>query len=54
MFGDYGAQVTMGDLFINVENGMGDVQNYRRELDIENSLGKVRYSQNGVQFERTS
>ncbi len=52
-FGDYGAQVTMGDLYINIENENGDVQDYRRELDIENSIGKVTYTQNDVQFKRT-
>ncbi len=51
-FGDYGAQVTMGHLFINVENTAGDMSDYKRELDIENSIGKVTYTQNGVQFKR--
>jgi alpha-L-fucosidase 2 len=53
MFGDYGAQMTMGDLFVQIENGSGEVKNYRRELDIENSYGKVTYIQNGTQFSRT-
>ncbi len=52
MFGDYGAQVTMGDLFIEIEHGNGDIENYRRELDIENSIGLVTYEQDGNQFNR--
>lgn len=52
-FGDYGAQVTMGDLFIRVNNVSGNAQNYRRELDIEHSLAKVSYQQNDIQFNRT-
>jgi len=41
-FGDYGAQQTMGDLFISVEH-KGELNNYKRELDITNGEGKVSY-----------
>lgn len=53
MFGDYGAQVTMGDLFIEVVSGKGKATDYRRELDISNSVGIVSYSQNDINFKRT-
>lgn len=53
MFGDYGAQVTMGDLFIEVEAGKGEITDYRRDLDISNSMGKVAYSKDGINFERS-
>ncbi len=53
MFGDYGAQVTMGDLFVEVVGAQGKVQDYKRELDIENSMGRVAYAQGGVNYKRT-
>lgn len=52
-FGDYGAQVTMGDLFIHVNNVSGEAKSYRRELDIQHSLAKVSYQQKDIQFRRT-
>jgi len=51
-FGDYGAQVTMGDLFVEVLSANGSVEKYQRELDISNSIGKVSYAQGGINFER--
>lgn len=51
-FGDYGAQQTMGYLFITV-NHSGNPENYRRELDLKNSEGKVYYKINGEKYERT-
>lgn len=52
-FGDYGAQVTMGDLYIHVNNASGAASNYRRELDIQQSMASVSYQQNDIQFKRT-
>lgn len=50
-FGDYGAQQTMGDLFIKVKH-KGKVTNYKRSLDISNSLGKVNYEISGEKYSR--
>lgn len=52
MFGDYGAQQTMGDLFISVST-KGKVKNYRRELDLETGEGRVSYEIDGNTFSRT-
>ncbi|NQU51440.1 MAG: glycoside hydrolase family 95 protein [Bacteroidetes bacterium] len=51
-FGDYGAQQAMGDLFISVDH-VGKPENYKRELDLTNSEGRVSYEINGEQFSRT-
>jgi alpha-L-fucosidase 2 len=51
-FGDYGAQVTMGDLYIELLDVKGDVQDYKRELDISNSIGKVTFSYGDIRFKR--
>ena len=51
-FGDYGAQQTMGDLFIKVKNN-GETSNYKRSLDISKSIGKVSYTANNTNFKRT-
>jgi len=52
MFGDYGAQQTMGDLFVTVKH-KGEVSNYKRSLDISNSTGQVEYSINDNHYKRT-
>jgi alpha-L-fucosidase 2 len=49
---DFGAQQTMGDLFINVSH-TGEIKNYHRELDISNATGKVSYEAGKEKFERT-
>ena len=51
-FGDFGAQQTMGDLFIYVSHE-GEPSNYKRELDLTNSEGKVSYEINGQKYRRT-
>ena len=51
MFGDYGAQQTMGDLFISIDH-KGTPVNYKRELDIENSEGRVSYEVDGTKYSR--
>lgn len=52
MFSDYGAQQTMGDLFISIES-KGEVTNYQRELDLTNSEGHVSYEQAGEKYTRS-
>lgn len=51
-FGDYGAQQTMGDLYIKVGHS-GDVSNYKRGLDISKALGKVEYNVGKDTYKRT-
>ncbi len=51
-FGDYGAQQTMGDIFITV-NHSGKPTNYRRELNLEKAEGKVIYEVDGGKYTRT-
>ncbi|TDE16596.1 glycoside hydrolase family 95 protein [Dyadobacter psychrotolerans] len=49
---DFGAQQTMGDLYVSVSH-KGAITNYRRELDISNAVGKVTYLAGKDKFERT-
>jgi len=51
-FGNYGAQQTMGDFFVEVRH-KGETSDYVRELDIENAEGKVSYKINDVNYSRT-
>lgn len=53
-FGEFGAQQTMGDLFVSIlgNSNSKDVRNYKRELDISTAKGKVSYEINGNRFER--
>ncbi|TKG95145.1 glycoside hydrolase family 95 protein [Puteibacter caeruleilacunae] len=51
-FGDYGAQQTMGDLFVTVENH-GNIEGYTRELNISDATARVRYKAGGVEYQRT-
>lgn len=50
-FGDYGAQQTMGDLFVKVEN-QGNIEGYNRELNISDATASVSYSAGGVEYQR--
>jgi len=52
-WGDYGAQQTMGDLYIKVGHGDVPVSNYRRELDITKAIGKVGYTIGKDQYTRS-
>jgi len=52
-WGDYGAQQTMGDLFVQVGHGEMPVSDYHRELDIANALGKVSYTIDKTRYSRT-
>ena len=50
-FGPYGSFATLGDLWI--ENGNNsDYQNYRRELDLEDAVVRVSYTQDDVTYSR--
>ena len=40
-----------GDLFLHLQN-QKSVQNYHRELDLNNAISKVSYSSNGINFTR--
>lgn len=51
-FGDYGAQQTMGDIYIKVKHS-GEFTNYKRSLDLKNGLGEVQYDMNGISYKRT-
>ncbi len=50
-FGDYGAQQTMGDIFISVKNA-GKLENYIREINLKTGEGSVSYDAGGVHYER--
>ncbi|MCL3779360.1 glycoside hydrolase family 95 protein [Prolixibacteraceae bacterium JC049] len=52
MFGDYGAQQTMGEIFIDIDHG-SKVDNYRRTLDLSNSEARITYSVDGKKYSRT-
>lgn len=49
---DFGAQQTMGDLFVTVSH-TGAIADYKRELDISKAVGTVTYSAGKDKFERT-
>jgi len=51
LFGNYGAQQTMGDIFIEVHHD-GKPTSYTRNLDIENAEGNVSYTINDVNYSR--
>ena len=46
-----GAYQNMGDLFFDFD-GTGDVVGYRRELSLDNALGRVSYTMDGVNYVR--
>jgi alpha-L-fucosidase 2 len=52
-FGDYGAQQTMGDLYVGVSGPEGGIAGYYRELDISSATGRVGYQAGGVNHRRT-
>lgn len=51
-FGTFGAQQPMGDLFIEVEHS-GEIEDYRRALDLTKGEGTVSYSIDGKPYSRT-
>lgn len=42
-----------GDVFVDLDS-VAPVQNYRRELNLQNAVHTVRYEANGVRFDRTA
>ena len=52
MFGDYGAQQTMGDLYIKIDQS-DEISDYRRELDLQHAVGSVEYMAGKVRHSRT-
>lgn len=51
-WGDYGGQVTMGDLYVDIGHGETAVSDYRRQLDISKSLALVTYRVGSVKYQR--
>ena len=51
-FGDYGAQQTMGDLYVSVKN-TGDISGYHRELNLKTGRGHVSYRSGNTEHQRT-
>jgi alpha-L-fucosidase 2 len=50
-FGDYGAQQSMGDLLVSVQN-QGEISGYRRELNLNTGRGEVNYKAGEVTHNR--
>ncbi|MHC2990658.1 alpha-L-fucosidase [Pontibacter sp. HJ8] len=51
-WGDYGAQQTMGDLFVKLGHGEATPQNYHRELDLNTATGSVSYQIGKTRYKR--
>jgi alpha-L-fucosidase 2 len=51
-FGDYGAQQTMGDLYVSVKN-TGNISGYLRELNLKSGRGYVSYLSGNIEHQRT-
>jgi alpha-L-fucosidase 2 len=47
----FGAYQTFGDVIVELDHS-GDVTNYRRELDLDNAIVRVRYEAAGIRYER--
>ena len=50
-FGDFGANQTMGDVYVTVPAG-AEPANYSRSLDLANAMGRVTYDADGIHHER--
>jgi len=48
----YGAYQVLGNLRLKFANGDAGFTNYRRELNLENAVAKITYTQNGVNYTR--
>jgi alpha-L-fucosidase 2 len=51
-FGDFGANQTAGDIYINVR-GQDEVTDYYRDLNISDAVAHVRYKQGKINHQRT-
>lgn len=49
----FGSYQVLGNLLINQETGDGDVEGYRRELDLEHGISTESFTRGNVQFQRT-
>ncbi|MEO5789377.1 glycoside hydrolase family 95 protein, partial [Gelidibacter sp.] len=47
----YGSFQTLGDLWLDFDNDIS-FENYHRELDLEDAVVRISYTQNGVRFKR--
>ncbi|WP_339315102.1 discoidin domain-containing protein [Paenibacillus sp. FSL R10-2734] len=47
-----GSYQTFGDLYLDFEKTASNAENYRRELDIEDAISRVKYTQDGVEYTR--
>lgn len=47
-----GAYQSFGDLYIDFANHDGEIVNYRRELCLDDAIGRVTYEMNGVKYQR--
>ncbi len=48
----YGCYQTLGDLWLDFGDLKGEVRNYRRELDLDSAIARVRYERDGVTHTR--
>jgi alpha-L-fucosidase 2 len=48
---NFGSYQTLGDLFINL-SGQHQARSYRRSLDLNRALSELRYSANGINYQR--
>ncbi|WHY22128.1 discoidin domain-containing protein [Paenibacillus sp. G2S3] len=47
-----GSYQTFGDLYLDFEKSSGKTENYRRELDLEDAISRVKYTLEGVEYTR--
>ncbi len=50
--GNYGTHLPLGELQLQLQHPASQVENYRRELDLEEAAARVSYTIDGVQFTR--
>ena len=50
--GNYGTHLPVGDLWLQMHHGQGEVRDYRRDLDLDQAVAAVGYSVDGVRFMR--
>nr|WKN37982.1 glycoside hydrolase N-terminal domain-containing protein [Tunicatimonas sp. TK19036] len=50
-FGDFGAQQTMGDLYVQVAH-KGAIQEYQRALSLSEGVARVHYTVGGIRYQR--
>lgn len=50
--GNYGTHLPVGDLYLRMSHEAGAIHDYRRDLDLDQSVASVQYSIGGVRFTR--